>query len=193
MNKLLNKLVQLVAVGCLLLGGLGATNVVRAQILTKEPLDRIVAVAEDEVILQSELDRAVANILAQYRNNPQQLPPRNVLEQQVLQRLIMMRLQVQRAQGTGIRVSDADIDQAMARVAENNKMDVRSLRASLEHDGMSFDDFRKSLREQLLVQRLQQRVVQNQANVSDSEVQILLASNSLKGGEIHLQQILLGI
>jgi peptidyl-prolyl cis-trans isomerase SurA len=193
MNKLLNKLVQLVAVGCLLLGGLGATNVVRAQILTKEPLDRIVAVAEDEVILQSELDRAVANILAQYRNNPQQLPPRNVLEQQVLQRLIMMRLQVQRAQGTGIRVSDADIDQAMQRVAENNKMDVRQLRGSLEHDGMNYDDFRKSLREQLLVQHLQQRVVQNQANVSDSEVQILLASNSLKSGEVHLQHILIGV
>jgi len=105
----------------------------------------------------------------------------------------MMRLQVQRAQGTGIRVSDADIDQAMQRVAENNKMDVRQLRASLEHDGLNYDEFRKSLREQLLVQHLQQRVVQNQANVSDTEVQILLASNSLKSGEVHLQHILLGV
>jgi len=81
MNKFLS---QIVAVGCLLLAGLGATGVVRAQVLIKEPLDRIVAIAEDDVILQSELDRAVANILAQYRSNPQQLPPRNVLEQQVL-------------------------------------------------------------------------------------------------------------
>jgi peptidyl-prolyl cis-trans isomerase SurA len=190
MNKLFY---QLVALCCLLLAGLGTATVVRAQVLDKEPLDRIVAIAEEDVILQSELDRAVANVLAQYRNNPQQLPPRNVLEQQVLQRLIIMRLQVQRAQGTGIRVADADIDQAMARVAENNKMDIRSLRASLEHDGMNYDDFRKSLREQLLVQRLQQRVVQNQANVSDSEVQILLASNSLKAGEVHMQHILLGV
>jgi peptidyl-prolyl cis-trans isomerase SurA len=190
MNKLLN---QLVAICCLLLAGFGTATSVRAQILDKEPLDRIVAIAEEDVILQSELDRAVANVLAQYRSNPQQLPPRKVLEQQVLQRLILMRLQVQRAQSTGIRVADADVDQAMARVAENNKMDVRSLRASLEHDGMSYDDFRKSLREQLLVQRLQQRVVQNQANVSDSEVQILLSSNSLKAGEVHLQHILLGV
>ncbi|MDR3389477.1 MAG: peptidylprolyl isomerase [Rudaea sp.] len=190
MNKLLN---QLVAFCCLFLIGLGTVSVVRAQVLQKEPLDRIVAIAEDEVILQSELDRAVANVLAQYRNSPQQLPPRDVLDQQVLQRLIMMRLQVQRAQGTGIRVSDADIDQAMQRVAENNKMDVRQLRSSLEHDGMNYDDFRKSLREQLLVQHLQQRVVQNQTNVSDSEVQILLASNSLKSGEVHLQHILIGV
>jgi peptidyl-prolyl cis-trans isomerase SurA len=190
MNKLFT---QLVALCCLLLAGLGTATIVRAQVLDKEPLDRIIAIAEEEVILQSELDRAVATVLAQYRNNPQQLPPRNVLEQQVLQRLIIMRLQVQRAQGTGIRVADADIDQAMASVAERNKMDVRTLRASLEHDGMNYDDFRKSLREQLLVQRLQQRVVQNQANVSDSEVQILLASNSLKSGEVHLQHILVGV
>ncbi len=190
MNKLFY---QLVAICCLFLAGLGTATVVRAQVLDKEPLDRIVAIAEEDVILRSELDRAVANVLAQYKSNPQQLPPRNVLEQQVLQRLIIMRLQVQRAQGTGIRVADADIDQAMARVAENNKMDMRSLRASLERDGMNYDDFRKSLREQLLVQRLQQRVVQNQANVSDSEVQILLASNSLKAGEVHMQHILLGV
>jgi peptidyl-prolyl cis-trans isomerase SurA len=184
---------KLVAVFCFLLASLGTATVVHAQVLDKEPLDRIVAIAEEDVILKSELDRAVANVLAQYRSNPQQLPPRNVLDQQVLQRLIVMRLQVQRAQGTGIRVADADIDQAMARVAENNKMDIRSLRASLERDGMNYDDFRKSLREQLLVQRLQQRVVQNQANVSDSEVQILLASNSLKTGEVHMQHILLGV
>lgn len=184
---------KLVAVFCLLLATFATASAVRAQVLDKEPLDRIVAIAEEDVILRSELDRAVANVLAQYRSNPQQLPPRNVLEQQVLQRLIMMRLQVQRAQGTGIRVSDTDIDQAMQRVAENNKMDVRTLRASLERDGLNYDDFRKSLRDQLLVQRLQQRVVQNQANVSDSEVQILLASNSLKTGEVHLQHILIGV
>src|SRR5262249_27880052 len=77
--------------------------------------------------------------------------------------------------------------------AEQNKIDVRTLRASLERDGLNFDDFRKNLRDQLLVQHLQQRVVQNQANVTDSEVQILLASNSLKSGEVHLQHILLGV
>ena len=190
MNKLLT---QLVAICCLLLAGFATTTSVRAQILDKEPLDRIVAVAEEEVILQSELDRAVANVLAQYRSNPQQLPPRNVLEQQVLQRLIIMRLQIQRAQATGIRISDADVDQSMQRVAESNKIDVRTLRASLERDGLSYDDFRKNLREQLQIQHLQQRVVQNQANVSDSEVQILLASNSLKTGEVHLQHILVGV
>jgi peptidyl-prolyl cis-trans isomerase SurA len=183
---------KLVAVFCLLLACLGTTFVAHAQSLT-QPLDRIVAVVEDEVILQSELDHTVANILAQYRNNPQQLPPRNELERQVLDNLVLVHLQVQRAQSTGIRVTDAEIDQAMQRVAESNKIDVRQLRAQLEHDGLDYDDFRKTLRDQLLVQRLRQRVVQSQVNVTDSEVDILLASNSLKAGEVHLAHILVGV
>jgi peptidyl-prolyl cis-trans isomerase SurA len=191
----MNKLYASLAALCLIV--LAAVTAVpgrvSAQIMDKEQIDRIVAIAEDEVILQSELDRAVATVLTQYRSNPQQLPPRNLLEQQVLQSLVMRHLQVQRASGTGIRVSDTDVDQAVQRVAEQNKIDLRTLRASLERDGLSYDEFRKNMRDQLLVQHLQQRVVQNQANVTDSEVQILLASNSLKAGEVHLQHILIGI
>jgi peptidyl-prolyl cis-trans isomerase SurA len=183
---------RIVAVACFLVAVLGA-SAARAQMLAKEPLDRIVAVAEDDVILQSELDRAVANVLAQYRANPQQLPPRDVLERQVLESLIMLRLQIARAKDTGIRVSDTDVDQAVQRVATNNKIDVSQLRASLNQQGTSYDDFRKSLRDQLVVQRMQQRVVQGQANVSDGEIDILLASNSLKSGEVHLQHILIGL
>jgi peptidyl-prolyl cis-trans isomerase SurA len=179
---------------CLLLGALGATGVVRAQaLLPTQPLDRIVAVADDNVILQSELDAAVANVLRQYRSNPQQLPPHDVLERQVLESLIMLRLQVQRAKDTGIRISDGDIDQAVQRVASNNHMSVDQMRSSLAQDGMSYVDFRTHLQDQLMVQRLQQRVVQGQVNVSDSEVDILLASNSLKSGEVHLQHILIGL
>jgi len=179
---------------CFLVSTLGAWSGLQAQaLLPAQSLDRIVAVVDDDVILQSELDAAVANILNQYRANPQQLPPRDVLDRQVLQSLIMMRLQVARAKDTGIRVSDADIDQAVQRVAQNNKISVDQLRASLSREGMSLEDFRSHLRDQILVQRLQQRAVQGQANVSDSEIDILLASNSLKSGEVHLQHILIGL
>ncbi len=178
---------------CLLLASFGVVSGAHAQLMNKESLDRIVAVAEDEVILQSDLDAAVSNVLNQYRSNPQQLPPHDVLEKQVLDSLIMLRLQVQRAQSTGIRVSDADVDQAMQRVAENNHISVQQLRASLTQQGMDIDTFRKSVRDQLLVQRLQQRVVQSQSQVSDSEIDILLASNSLKEGEVHLQHIMINL
>jgi peptidyl-prolyl cis-trans isomerase SurA len=170
-----------------------AATTVHAQALPVDQLDRIVAVAEDDVILQSELDHAVNNVLAQYRSNPQQLPPKEELERQVLERLILMRLQVQRAESTGIRVTDSDIDQGMQRVAEMNKIDLRTLRASLEREGISNDEYRKSLKEQIQLQRLRQRVVQNQVNVTDSEIDILLASNSLKDGEVHLAHILVAV
>jgi peptidyl-prolyl cis-trans isomerase SurA len=179
---------------CFLVSALGAWSGLHAQaLMPAQPLDRIVAVADDDVILQSELDAAVANVLSQYRANPQQLPPRDVLERQVLESLIMLRLQVARAKDTGIRVSDADIDQAVQRVAEHNKITVDQLRGSLASEHMSFEDFRNHLRDQILVQRLQQRVVQGQSNVSDSEIDILLASNSLKSGEVRLRHILIGL
>lgn len=179
---------------CFLVSALSACSGAQAQALQPaQPLDRIVAVADDSVILQSELDAAVANVLNQYRANPQQLPPRDVLERQVLESLIMLRLQVARAKDTGIRVNDSEIDQAMQRVAESNKMTVDQMRASLASQNMSYADFRDHLRDQLLVQRLQQRVVQGQSNVSDSEIDILLASNSLKSGQVHLQHILIGL
>src|SRR5579863_899412 len=184
---------KLVAVFCLLFCALAASPGVRAQLLQVEPLDRIVAVAEDDVILQSELDSAVAAILAQYRNNPQQLPPRDVLNRQVLDRLIMLRLQVQRAQSTGIRVTDNDVDQATQRIAQNNHIDVSQLRASLAHDGLDFDEFRKSLRDELLVQRLRQRVTQGTGAISEAEVDTLLASGGVKSGEVHLAHILIGV
>lgn len=164
-----------------------------AQSLSIEPLERIVAVVEDDVILQSELDRAVATILSQYARNPQQLPPRDILERQVLDRLIMVKLQVQRAESTGIRIGDIEVDQALAHLAQQNKMTVGQLRTSIEQDGLSFEGFRKTMREELTMQKLRQRVMQNRINVTDSEIDILLASNSLKTGEVRLSHILIAV
>jgi peptidyl-prolyl cis-trans isomerase SurA len=184
---------KLIVLACVILASLGSAPSLRAQALPLDPLDKIVAVTEEDVILQSELDRAVGNVLAQYRSNPQQLPPREELERQVLERLIIVRLQLQRAESTGIRVTDSEVDQAAQRVAEMNKIDMRTLRASLDRDGVSWDEYRKSLQEQITLQRLRQRVVQNQVNVSDGEIDILLASNSLKSGEVHLSHILIAV
>ncbi len=184
---------KIVAALCLLLTALTGLPVAQAQLIPTEPLDRIVAIAEDDVILQSELDRQVAAVLAQYRSNPQQLPPRDVLEKQVLDHLIMERLQVQRAQSTGIRVTDNDVDQAIQRIAQSNHIDIAQLRASLAHDGLDYDDFRKTLRDQLLVQRLQQRVAQSSGQVSDAEIDNVIATGSIKTGEVHLAHILVGL
>src|SRR4249919_2481362 len=91
-----------------------------AQSVAATPVDSIVAVVDEDVILRSELDRAVANITAQSAAHGGQLPPKDILEKQVLERLILIRLQVGRAAESGIRISDAELQQAIGGVAKQN-------------------------------------------------------------------------
>lgn len=152
-------------------------------------IDGIAAVVDEDVILRSELDRAVANVSAQYAGQPGQLPPRDVLEKQVLERLIMMRIQVSRAADSGIRISDAELQQAMNSVAQQNKMTMDQLRARLAADGLSFDEFRENLREEVTVQRLRQRYAQQRVQVSEAEIDQALASQKVGGPELRLANI----
>ena len=156
-------------------------------------LDRIVAVVNEDVILQSELDNAVHAIQQQYANQPGQLPPLDVLQKQVLDRLILMKLQLQKANDQGIQVSDAQVDQAVAQVAQQNKMTPEQLRAAVERTGQDFASFRKQLADQLTVQQLHQNVVHDSVSVTDSEIDNLLASPSYKAGEVHLAHIQISI
>ena len=158
-----------------------------------QPLDRIVAVVNDEVILQSELNQALTAVQQQYAGHTEQLPPMNVLQQQVLNRLILMHLQTQKAQEQGIRVSDADVDQAVQGVAQQNKITADELRTEVERSGASFPAFRQQLADQIFVQRLHQSVVQDSVSVSDSEINNLLASPTYKSGEVHLAHIQISI
>lgn len=156
-------------------------------------LDRIVAVVNDEVILQSELDNAVHTIEQQYAGRAGQLPPLDVLKRQVLNRLILMHLQVQKAQEQGINVSNADVDRAVQGVAQQNNLTPEQLRAAVEQQGSSFAAFRQELADQITVQRLHQNVVQSSVSVTDSEVDNLLNSPTYKAGEVHLAHIQISI
>ena len=89
-----------------------------------KPIDSIVAVVEEDIILRSELDTAIKGIVDRIRSQGGNLPPQDLLEKQVLERLIIRKLQLQRALQTGIRVSDADIDQAVTSLASQNGLTV---------------------------------------------------------------------
>jgi peptidyl-prolyl cis-trans isomerase SurA len=157
------------------------------------PLDSVVAVVEDDVILRSELDRAVANILTQYADRSDQLPPRTALERQVLERLVLVKLQVQRAREMGVRVPDAEVEDSIRRIAQQNNISVEQMRAQLERDGISFQEFSQSLRDEIIVQRLRQAVVQSRVNVSESEIDMLLAGDSLQTGQVRAANILVAL
>jgi len=157
-----------------------------------QPLEGIAAIVDEDIILQSELDRAVANILAQYAGRPDQLPPRPILERQVLERLVLMKLQTARAQGSGVRVSDQDVNSALQAIAEQNNMNAEQLRQQLAQDGMSLDDFRASLHDELLVQRLRQRFAQSRIVVTDAEVETALL-NQRANVQYQLAHILVAL
>ena len=158
-----------------------------------QSLDRIVAVVNEDVILQSELDDAVRSIQQQYASQPGQLPPLDVLQKQVLDRLILMRLQLQKADDQGVHVSDNQVDQAVAQVAQQNKMSPDQLRAEVERTGQDFGSFRQQLADQLTVQQLHQSVVHDSVSVTDSEIDNLLNSPTYKAGEVHLAHIQISI
>ncbi|SDZ04533.1 periplasmic chaperone for outer membrane proteins SurA [Lysobacter sp. yr284] len=164
-----------------------------AQAQELQPIDRIAAVVDEDVILKTELDRAVANILSQYAGRSEQLPPRDVLERQVLERLILLKLQVAQAQGTGVRVTDQEIEQAIAGIAQSNRISVDQLRQQLARDGSSYADFRNSIRDELLVQRLRQRFAQTRVSVSDAEIDAALAAQASTGTQYHLAHILIAL
>jgi peptidyl-prolyl cis-trans isomerase SurA len=157
----------------------------------KQPkmVDRIVAVVNEGVILQSDLNQAVQTVLQQYASRSNQLPPRKILERQVLQRLILMKLQVQKAGEQGIRISNDDVGQAVARVAQQNHMTTAQLRQAIVQQGGSYADFQQQLADQIMVQKLRDSVIQKQVTITDSEVDNLLKNPAYSGGQVHLAHI----
>lgn len=178
---------------CLLLSLLAITgNAAHAQALPLTPLDGIVAVVDEDVILTSELKRATDNFLTQFSGSKQQLPPRNVLERQILDRLVLSRLQIERANAMGIRISDAELEQAVQSVATNNRITVDQLRQQLNTEDLNFDQFRRDLRNEILIQRLRQRIMQGRVAVSDTEIELALAAQG-NNRELHLAHILVAL
>jgi len=142
-----------------------------------ELVDRIVAIVGREVVTASELAerRAFAERQLQRQGTP--LPDQATLERQVLERLILLKAQLQRARDTGIRVDDAQLDRAIERIAQGNNMSVDDFRRTLERDGVQFDKFRGEGRDQILVSRLREREVDDKIQVSDSEIDLFLEQN----------------
>jgi len=154
-----------------------------------EPIDSIVALVDEDIILRSELDLAVAGIVDRIKASGDAMPPMNLLEGQVLERLIMRELQVQRAMQTGIRISDADVDQALVTLAQQNGITLQQMRQVIESDGEDFAEFRRNIGEELMTERLRQRIVSGMDPITDTEVDILLTSEDLSGGEYDISHI----
>ena len=146
-------------------------------------VDRIVAIVNKEVITASELANAVGAAERELRRRGTAPPERAVLERQMLERLIIDKAQAQMARDTGIRVDELQLDRAVQRIAENNRMSLAEFRTALERDGVPFDAFRQDVREQIMLTRLREREVDDRIQVSDSEIDLFLEAMKAAPGE----------
>src|SRR5574343_870893 len=155
--------------------------------------DRIVAVVGTDVITYVELRNRLASALKQLQKQGTPLPPQDVLERQMLERLIMDRAQLQYAKDSGMRVDDTQLDQAIGRIAAGNKMTVPQFRAALEKDGVQYASFREDIRNEMVSVRLREREVDSKLVISDGEIDNYLATQAAAGSseEYQLAHILL--
>ncbi len=187
MHKNLYRLMALLA--CL---GLMSSQAATAR---DEPLeaDSIVAVVADEVITAYELRNRLASALKQLQKQGTPLPPQDVLERQMLERLIMDRVQLQYAKESGLKIDDLQLDQAIGRISANNKLTPQQFRQALEKDGITYAKFREEIRSEMTMARLREREVDSKLVISDGEIDNYIANQAATGSneEYQLAHILL--
>ena len=137
-------------------------------------LDRIVAVVENDVIMESELRQRVSVLVKQFEGKPEALPPQDVLLDQVLQRLIVERLQLQVAEQRGIQVDELSLDQTMRNLAKRNRMTLEQFRETLIKQGIDYVSYRDQVRNEMLLDQLRRRIIDSRIQISDSEVEELV-------------------
>ena len=159
-------------------------------------IDRIVAVVNDEVITRVELDREGRMATEQLRRQGTALPARDILERQLVERMITKRALLQYTRQTGLRVSDTEVDRAIERIAQENKLTPAALRETVERDGIPFVRFREDIRSEMLIARLREREVESRVAVTDEEIQRFLRSQESQGDkvdEFNLAHILVAV
>lgn len=161
-----------------------------------EELDKIVAVVNDDVITFTALKGETQLVVNELRRRSSQLPPVEILLRQVLERMIMEKLQLQLAERTGIRVDDNTLNATLRRTAAGNGMSLAELRQEVRASGQSFARFREELRQQIQIRRLHQRYVNNKVNVTEREIDNFLANQERQGNlrrEYRLLHILIAV
>jgi len=172
-----------------------------AQAQTAKPrqivtLDRIVAVVNDEIITQQELSARVDFAFRQLRQQGTPPPSREVIERQLLERLIGDRVQMQHARNIGLRVDDSELDKALLRIAADNKLSPAQMRAALERDGVPFDKFREDIRGEITLARLREREVAQKIVITESEIDNFIQNQQAqpgRGDEFNVSHVLVSV
>ena len=173
------------------IGGTCAAQV-PAQTAPGADLDRIVAIVNDDVIAWSELEARLGRIRDELRRSGTILPPEDGLRRQVLERLILLRIQLQLAHDAGIRIDDERLNRTLLRIAEQNGLTLREFRDVLERDGYDFAKFREEIREEIMISEIRKRRVENQVRISQRDVDDYLSTMGSRGAEADRHQYRIG-
>jgi peptidyl-prolyl cis-trans isomerase SurA len=182
-----------------LVGGLLVLNICRAQeapgTVSPDLIDAVAVVVNDDVITRFELSDRLRTVKEQLRKQGTALPPGDLLEKQLLERMIIELLQSQYAKESGVRVDDTQLDMALTRIAQQNKMaSLAEFRARLEQEGIEYRKFREEIRNEIISTRLREREVESKLVISESGVDAYLASKARNAGvEFHLAHIQLAV
>lgn len=163
---------------------------------TGQFLDGVAAVVNEGVVLKSELNRQQDLIIMRATEAGMELPPAHILREQVLERLIVEEIQMQRANRIGIQISDQMLNQAIAQIAETNNMRFEDLPAILAQDGIDYGEYRRDMRKQMILEQLKRIDVVNRISVSPREIEACIADledNAVVNSNFNLSHILVSV
>lgn len=161
---------------------------------TAEPLDRVVAIVNDDIISQTEVDEQVDAIKHQMLQSKMTLPPEKVLKKQVLSRLIDRDLQLQLAEKLGIKTDDAHLNKMLKSIAERNHLTVSQLRQQVEKGGVKYDQYLDTIRKEITIGELQRKAISQQISISNQEIDAFLKKHQAelrKNTYFHVQDIVI--
>jgi peptidyl-prolyl cis-trans isomerase SurA len=158
------------------------STLVHAQV---QPLDRVVAIVDNDVVMQSQLDQRIREVQQTIARRDGSAPAPDALRGQVLDRLILENIQLQLGERAGIRIADDELNQAMGTIAQRNNMSLDQFRQALTRDGLSYDQAREQVRREMVVSRVRQRQVAERVQVSDQELSNFMSSDL---GRMHLSE-----
>lgn len=161
-----------------LLVGLGLAYQFNVQAAEVIKMDRIVAIVDQAVVTEQELESRIATVTAQFKKQGTELPAEAILRKQILERLITDTLQLQYAAQTGLKVDDNQLDKTIGRIAEQNQLSLAEFTEALAKDGVSMTKFRADIRNEITLARLREREVDGRVNVSESEIDNFLTSQA---------------
>ncbi|MCZ6894204.1 MAG: peptidylprolyl isomerase, partial [Gammaproteobacteria bacterium] len=155
-----------------------AAGIFAAAAVHATELDRIVAVVDEDVVMQSELEEQMLRVRLQLRNQGTQTPPTAILERQVMERLVLEKIQLQLADRIGVEVEEDSLDHAIVDIARRNELSLEQFREILESEGHQFDYFREQIRQEIVMAKLRKEEVDNRVKVREQEIENFLSNEN---------------